>query len=127
MRWNTKSDNILYNQLNFDRKNDDIPLTKREVLRQSSRIFDPLGLISPVTVTSKTLYGQRLWKEKLNWDELLPCSLKEEWKSIAMEIEEATKTEISRQKHLNLMMRKTRLNFIYLQTPVNKHMARMPI
>ncbi|VDI32537.1 Hypothetical predicted protein [Mytilus galloprovincialis] len=80
----------------IEKENDDIPLTKREVLRQSSRIFDPLGLISPVTVTSK-LFMQRLWKEKLNWDELLPCTLKEEWKSIAMEIEEATKTEISRQ------------------------------
>ncbi|VDI39960.1 Hypothetical predicted protein [Mytilus galloprovincialis] len=36
-------------------------------------------------------------EREVKLDELLPCTLKEEWKSIAMEIEEATKTEISRQ------------------------------
>ncbi|CAC5406359.1 unnamed protein product [Mytilus coruscus] len=95
MRWNTKSDNFIYNQLTLT-KNDDIPLTKRELLRQSSKIVDPLGLISPFIVTSK-LFMQKLylWKENVNWDGLLTPTLKEEWKSIAVEIEEATKTEVS--------------------------------
>ena len=89
------------------------------MLRQSSRIFDPLGLISPVTVTSKLFMG-RLWKEKLNLDELLPCSLKEEWKSIAMEIEEATETEISRQKAPEYDAQdETELHYIYRRQSIS--------
>lgn len=34
---------------------------------------------------------------KLNWAEQIPCTFKEEWKSIPVEIEEATKTVIYRQ------------------------------
>ena len=39
---------------------------------------------------------QRLWKEKLDWDNMLPEKFQNDWRLIASEIEQATKTEISR-------------------------------
>lgn len=47
MRWNQTSDTLMF----ADR---DIPfldvVTKRDILKFSSRIYDPLGLLSPITV-----------------------------------------------------------------------------
>ena len=36
---------------------------KREILSESSKVFDPLGLVSPVTVRGKTLISS-LWDKK---------------------------------------------------------------
>ena len=46
-------------------------LTKRNVLSDSSKIFDPLGLISCVTIVVKIIF-QQLWKQGIGWDESLP-------------------------------------------------------
>ena len=43
-------------------------LTKRSVLSDSSKIYDPLGLISCVTIVVKIIF-QHLWKQSIGWDE----------------------------------------------------------
>jgi len=43
---------------------------KREVLRESCKVFDPLGLLSPVTIRAKT-FMQSLWQRNVEWDEPL--------------------------------------------------------
>lgn len=45
--------------------------TKRSILASIARIFDPLGLLTPVLITAKILM-QSLWKLKIDWDESLP-------------------------------------------------------
>lgn len=45
--------------------------TKREVLSDSAKIFDSLGLISCVTIVAKII-SQRLWERGTAWDEPLP-------------------------------------------------------
>ena len=55
--------------------------TKREVLQQSSKVFDPLGFTSPVTVNAKLLLLQ-LWQKKLPWDDILPSEYKQLWQTI---------------------------------------------
>lgn len=45
--------------------------TKRSFLSIISRVFDPLGWASPVTISAKILM-QLLWLSKLGWDEPLP-------------------------------------------------------
>ncbi|GFW82369.1 uncharacterized protein TNCV_3818491 [Trichonephila clavipes] len=54
------------------------PLTKRRILSESSKIFDPLGLLSPCTVFMKIFY-QKLWLTKTDWDSPIPQQLKEDW------------------------------------------------
>ena len=48
-------------------------VTARHVLQISSKIYDPFGLVSPVTVKAKLLI-QELWQNELEWDEPLPPS-----------------------------------------------------
>jgi len=52
--------------------------TKREILRYISSIFDPLGLISPVTVTAKLLL-QELWQDSVSWDTELNNTYQLKW------------------------------------------------
>ncbi|VEN41764.1 unnamed protein product [Callosobruchus maculatus] len=52
--------------------------TKRTVLQTVSRIFDPLGFLSPFTIRTKILL-QSIWKAKLHWDEPLPDALANEY------------------------------------------------
>lgn len=55
-------------------------ITKRQILSSISQIFDPLGLLSPVTITAKVIL-QQLWKLKVSWDESIPMDLHTKWLS----------------------------------------------
>ncbi|GFS46733.1 uncharacterized protein TNIN_200831 [Trichonephila inaurata madagascariensis] len=54
------------------------PLRKRRILSESSKIFDPLGLLSPCTVFMKIFY-QKLWLTKTYWDSPIQQQLTEDW------------------------------------------------
>ena len=47
------------------------PLTKRILLSDSSRFFDPLGLLALVVMKLKCFF-QDAWRLKLGWDNLFP-------------------------------------------------------
>ena len=47
------------------------PLTMREISSLASRLFDPLGLMTPLLLEAKLLL-QSLWKLKTGWDEPVP-------------------------------------------------------
>lgn len=51
-------------------------ITKRTVLSDMARLFDPLGLVCPVITLAKIFY-QDLWKLKLSWDKELSQELSE--------------------------------------------------
>ncbi|CAG2247208.1 unnamed protein product [Mytilus edulis] len=52
----------------------------RGILSIVSSIFDPLGLVSPVTLRAKAIV-QHLCKEKFGWDEQIPQECHDKWKS----------------------------------------------
>ena len=56
------------------------PMTKRSLLSLASRMFDPMGLISPFTVRAKILF-QELWRRGLEWDDPLDSDIEQEWSS----------------------------------------------
>ena len=64
-------------------------VTKREILSESAQIYDPLGLLTPITVKAKLLL-QILWRRKVDWDEPLDQEIRDKWLSIATDIQEAT-------------------------------------
>ena len=53
-------------------------LTKRSLLSQASLLFDPLGILSSITIRGKVLI-QEAWKEKLDWDTVLSEHYSLEW------------------------------------------------
>ena len=64
MLWNANKDTLSFQQRV-------IPIldvtTKIEILKHTSRIFNPLGLLSSFTLRSTTLL-QQIWQEKHDWD-----------------------------------------------------------
>ena len=71
-------------------------VTKRFVLKYSSQIYDPLGLLSPVTVRAKFLM-QEISKQKLDWDIPLPDELQDVWNNLATDLNAATQITFPRQ------------------------------
>ena len=53
-------------------------ITKLSVLSLSSKLFDPLGLVQPVSAKGKIMM-QELWKMKMPWDTELPQNYREKW------------------------------------------------
>jgi len=48
----------------------ELPLNKRSVLKVGAKLYDPVGLISPLFITVKALF-QDFCKLKIGWDEPL--------------------------------------------------------
>lgn len=70
-------------------------ISKREVLSNIAKIFDPVGLINPYVVIAKILM-QKIWLSKIGWDDHLNDELMKEWKSFASGISELHTLSISR-------------------------------
>ncbi|KMQ91444.1 hypothetical protein RF55_8691 [Lasius niger] len=56
----------------------DIPNTKRSILSTIARLFDHLGWVTPVIITTK-IFMQQLWQLQLDWDETLPSEVFLRW------------------------------------------------
>ncbi|GFX96010.1 integrase catalytic domain-containing protein [Trichonephila clavipes] len=74
MLWDPKVDCLTYKVKISDKVN----FSKRDVLSEIAKLYDPLGLIGPI-VTKAKIFIQELWKIKLDWSEQLPPDAMEEW------------------------------------------------
>ncbi|NRA93174.1 MAG: hypothetical protein HRU26_10915 [Psychroserpens sp.] len=77
---------------------EDIPFTKRVCLRLVNGIFDPLGLVSPVTVKLKLLMREQfvLQDKYKKWDTPLESKDKGEWIKVLRDVVEVNRISISR-------------------------------
>ncbi|GFR25022.1 integrase catalytic domain-containing protein [Trichonephila clavata] len=69
--------------------------TKRKVLSEVAKIFDPLGWLAPTVIISK-IFLQDLWSHHLSWDEELPNSLARHWRIFQEQLPLLTKIKIPR-------------------------------
>ena len=86
--WDTHSDMVFASPKHDDAVSTMLA-TKCEILKWTSSIFDPLGLISSVIITTK-LFLQSLWQQNLNWDSQLNEDLSKTWFDITINITQAT-------------------------------------
>ncbi|XP_011860459.1 PREDICTED: uncharacterized protein LOC105557752 [Vollenhovia emeryi] len=90
LRWLPESDMLQFeSELGRDSR------TKCEVLSSISKLFDPLGLASPLVVRAK-LIMQRTWQLKLGWDDELPPDLQQAWIKYMQELIELRTIRIPR-------------------------------
>ena len=94
LRWKIQDDSICFGHKTLPCLTDDT-MTKREILRRSSKIYDPLGLLSPITIRSK-IFLQDLWSRKLGWDETIPNELKLEWFKLSSDLYNCQNIEFPR-------------------------------
>ena len=90
LRWDSAADTLTLTSKEVQLPQDTIT-TKREILRESSKIYDPLGLITPVSIRAKILM-QDIWQLNVDWDEPLDGDVRDRWISIAQDIEKSTNT-----------------------------------
>ena len=76
-QWNGKSDVL---EFSFEKLADYArslePLTKRNILRFTAKLFDPLGTVSSVFIKNKILF-QKLSKK--HWDEPVDKNIRKDW------------------------------------------------
>jgi len=74
--WQPATDNFLFFVENWCPP---LRMTKRSLLSDINKVFDPIGLVSPVLIKGK-IFLQQLWALKISWDELLSDDLQSRWK-----------------------------------------------
>ena len=113
--WDTQSD-LIYSSPKPDVSYVTTATTKRKILKWASTIFDPLGLISPVTVSTK-LFLQKLWQQQLDWDVKLSEQLCVTWNSISNDVVRATEIPFPRQCTSVLLTSETTLHVFANASP----------
>ncbi|GBM66148.1 hypothetical protein AVEN_68278-1 [Araneus ventricosus] len=76
MMWNNCEDAFLFDIST----NSTTEFTKRDVLSQIAKLFDPLGLLGPV-ISKEKIFLQRLWLLQIDWRQKLPSDIAQEWSS----------------------------------------------
>ena len=71
------------------------PITKRTLLSDIAKLYDPLGWISPCIVIAKIMI-QELWVCKSGWDEVVNPCLQDRWTTFRKTLKEIEKIEIPR-------------------------------
>jgi Pao retrotransposon peptidase. len=95
--WNARSDKLLY-AVNPAHGSDKI--TKRYILSEIAKIFDPLGLLGPVVLHAKGIM-QEIWKSKISWDESVPSNLHFSWNAFASQLKLLNTLSIDRHLIIN--------------------------
>lgn len=70
-------------------------MTKRKLLSQVSRIYDPIGFAAAFIIRAK-IGMQELWQLGLDWDDELPCDIQERWTQLFKEMQELDKIGFKR-------------------------------
>ena len=115
LRWTPETDTLSFDPtINFSRKvrgthtqqglsSDEIPaslpisMTRRQVLEQVMKIYDPLGLISPFVLQGKLLLTETWNLERLEWDEPLPNYMVRKWSNFFCQMTQLAGIEYDRQ------------------------------
>ncbi|XP_073961934.1 uncharacterized protein [Choristoneura fumiferana] len=92
LTWNRNSDDFQYSVKLPPMKK---LATKRTIISDISRLYDPLGWVAPSIILAKVMI-QKLWLTGLGWDEDVPCKLLQEWSTYREELSELTKVHIPR-------------------------------
>ncbi|XP_046967542.1 uncharacterized protein LOC124535377 [Vanessa cardui] len=80
VQWDPIEDNFTYSQSELNPK-----CTKRSILSNVARIYDPLGWLTPMVLQAKLII-QELWRLQLNWDDPIPEDIVEQWKEFVAEL-----------------------------------------
>ncbi len=84
------------------------PITKRRMLSEVAKVFDPLGFVAPITIQEKLMI-QQLWQQGINWDDEIPSELSSQYVTFRKELSLLSKFSIPRPYY---SQRPERLNLI---------------
>lgn len=92
LQWNPHEDSFRYT---FNSEGMQSNVTKRSMLSEISRLFDPLGLIGPVILLAKLMI-QELWKLHIDWDASVPMNIHSRWLDYKTQMSKLSELRIPR-------------------------------
>ncbi|XP_018396273.1 PREDICTED: uncharacterized protein LOC108774620 [Cyphomyrmex costatus] len=75
IKWNANTDTLHFS---YDPVMSHDAISKRKILSDVSKLYDPLGLLGPIIVNTKLIL-QDLWRAGIDWDESVPQNLHVRW------------------------------------------------
>ena len=72
-RWDFREDLLTFDFQSLVEFGRELSPTKRNIIRIYNKVFDPVGVISPIFVVLKLMF-QRICLERYGWDEVIPDS-----------------------------------------------------
>ena len=93
--WNRAEDTVVFKFDALVELSETLEGTKRNLLKITAKFFDPLGLLTPLTVGKKIQF-QEACKLKLGWDEPLPEVIQSKWKKWVVALKEAQSITVPR-------------------------------
>ena len=83
IKWKPNPDHFSF----MAKQDEKTPSTKREILSEVTRLFDPLGWLAPTTIQFKC-FVQLLWTDRLGWDEALSKCLQQQYSRLRVQLKE---------------------------------------
>ena len=93
--WNPIEDKLVFTFKSLTSYLAEEIVTKRVVLSSIAKIFDPLGILSPMFVAFKILF-QDICKRDVDWDAPLDGDVLERWKSLLQDVQTISSFSIDR-------------------------------
>lgn len=91
LQWDSRNDLLKYSVA----ENSINRATKRTILSDIAKLYDPLGLLNPLIVTAKLII-QDLWRLNINWDESIPMHLHSQWTQFRRQLSAINEIKINR-------------------------------
>ncbi|XP_063826513.1 uncharacterized protein LOC135075998 [Ostrinia nubilalis] len=96
LRWEPTTDSFKFrSKLDHDIDMNVTKYTKRMMLSDISKLFDPLGWLSPITIKAKLLF-QGAWSSGIGWDDVIADDIQIEWGKLRDDLKNIDKFEIPR-------------------------------
>ena len=76
-KWNKENDKFTFKKREIIGQFE--TFTKRNCLALVAQLWDPIGLVSPVTIKFR-IHLQELWSSGFGWDDVLPESVQKKWR-----------------------------------------------
>ncbi|XP_011883727.1 PREDICTED: uncharacterized protein LOC105570885, partial [Vollenhovia emeryi] len=92
MHWNQSQDTFYFS---YNPSQTNSAISKRVILSEVARLFDPLGLLGPIIVLAKLIL-QELWNEGIHWDESVPQDINYRWTELKSQLPNINELQIPR-------------------------------
>ena len=70
-------------------------VTKRQLLSETAKLFDPVGWLSPIVIRFKVLL-QKLWVQGIEWDQHVSKEIQNEWEQIKDDLPNLAELKLQR-------------------------------
>lgn len=98
--WDTEMDILKYNNRFFVHESSPKIFTKRRILSEIKKLFDPLGWLAPALVPAKMLI-QELWLQGISWDKEVDPETERKWLEIRNSFEHVNDIHLNRWLNTN--------------------------